>query len=258
MFLDDPIISNIVFYPRKHKIPENLDENIKVLKFKISEKIVIGGFFFENNEKLPNILLFHGNGEIAIEYQYFIPLFFKCGVNLGVIDFRGYGFSTGAPIFSSLYTDALPIYKKFEEFTVNQGFTGSNFVLGRSLGSHCAAEIGSHNPESLNGIIFESAIGSTYRIMTQLFQVSDSQLSPDSLREWSNDTKASQFRKPTLILHGTSDYIVPNEHGRILHNAIPDSVDKKLVMIKGAGHNNIFQFRKEYFGPLKEFIYKNK
>jgi hypothetical protein len=258
MFLDDPMISNIVFYPRKHKIPENLDENIEVLKFKINNDILLGGFFFKNHEKLPNILLFHGNGEIAIEYQYFMPLFFKCGVNLAVMDFRGYGFSTGKPIFSSLYDDALPVYEKFAEFTKDQNLTGSNFVLGRSLGSHCAAEIGSHNPESLNGIIFESAIGSTYRIMTQLFRVTDSQLSPDSLKEWSNNTRASQFRKPTLIIHGTSDFIVPNEHGEILYNTIPDSVDKKLVMIKGAGHNNIFQFRKEYFGPLKDFIDKNK
>ena len=232
--------------------------NVKILKFQISDEILIGGFFFLNNENLPTILLFHGNGEIAADYQYFLPLFFKCGVNLAAVDFRGYGFSTGQPKFSALFEDAFPIYEQFTEWLEEQKLSDSLFVLGRSLGSTCAAEIGSKKPPGLRGVIFESGIGSAHQIMIDLFRVNIPLVSPETLKKWSNDARAEKFDKPVLIIHGTSDWIVPYKHGKILFNALPDNIDKKLVSIEGAGHNNIFQFTDEYFTPLKEFIEKFK
>ncbi|MFX1293878.1 MAG: alpha/beta hydrolase [Promethearchaeota archaeon] len=258
MFLDDPMISNIIFYPRKHKIPKDTGPNVKILKFQISDEILIGGFFFLNNKNFPTILLFHGNGEVAADYQYFMHLFFECGVNLAAIDYRGYGFSTGQPCFSTLFEDALPIYEEFIGWMKEQGLHDSLFVLGRSLGSTCAAEIGSKNPLELHGIIFESAIGSAYQIITDLFRVNNPLVTPDALKEWSNDTRAKKFKKSVLIIHGTNDWIVPYKHGKILFDALPDEIDKLLISIEGAGHNNIFQFASEYFTPLKKFIEKYK
>lgn len=258
MILDDPLISNIIFYPRKIPIPTQLDSRTKILKFQISKEILIGGFFFQNDPNLPTILLFHGNGEIAIEYRYFLPLFFNCGVNLAVIDYRGYGFSTGWPIFSSLFEDAMPIYEAFRTWMEEQSLTDSLFVLGRSLGSTCAAEIGAQDSPGLRGLIFESGIGSAYRIITQLFGISSSLVTPASLEEWSNDTRAAKFQKPVLIIHGTNDQIVPCEHAKILYDAIPESIEKELIYIEGAGHNDIFQYEEAYFVPLRKFIEKNK
>ncbi len=258
MFLDDPRISGIIFYPRKHSVPTDVGPNVKILKFQITDDVLIGGFFFMNDPTLPTILLFHGNGEIAADYQYFLPLFFECGVNLAVVDYRGYGFSTGQPVFSCLFDDALPVYKHFKKWMDEQKMQDSLFILGRSLGSTCAAEIGSKNPPGIRGIILESGIGSAYQIVTDLFQVNLPIVTPDSLKEWSNDTRAAQFKKPVLIIHGTSDWIVPYKHGKILFEALPDDIDKQLVSIEGAGHNNIFQFTKEYFTPLKKFIEKYK
>ena len=73
--IDNPTVSSIIFYPRRIPIPTNLGPNIKILKFKISKKIMIGGFFYLNDESYPTILLFHGNGEIASDYQYFLDFF---------------------------------------------------------------------------------------------------------------------------------------------------------------------------------------
>ena len=260
MFLDSPSISNVIFYPRKHEIPNgtNLNENIQVLKFQLTDEITIGGFFYLNKPDLPSILLFHGNGELAIEYQYFAPLFFECGVNLAVMDFRGYGFSSGHPFFSSLYLDALPIYENFNEWIKEKNYNNSIFVLGRSLGSFCAAEIGSHNPTNLHGIIFESGVGNTFKIMTRLFNITIPEIKNEILNNWSNDMKVSKFNIPTLIIHGTSDWIVPYEHAQILFKSIPQHIEKKLITIKGAGHNNIFSFKDQYFPPLKDFITKYK
>ena len=45
-----------------------------------------------------------------------MDLFFKCGVNLAVVDFRGYGHSTGKPRFNNLVKDGLPIYNEFTKW----------------------------------------------------------------------------------------------------------------------------------------------
>ncbi|MFX1502695.1 MAG: alpha/beta hydrolase [Promethearchaeota archaeon] len=256
--IDNPTVSKIVFYPRKSSIPSMLSPNIKILKFKISKKIKIGGFFYSNDSNLPTILLFHGNGEIAADYQYFLDFFFDCGVNLAVVDFRGYGFSTGEPIYSSLISDALPIYNEFYNWINKNGQKDSLFVLGRSLGSACASEIGAHNPDNLRGIIFESGFASMYNMMTRLFRISGPGVTPEGLSNYSNDTRIRKFQKPVLIIHGTEDWIIPYDEGKLIYENIPEGVEKKLVLIEGAGHNNIFSFIEEYTTPLKEFIQKNK
>ena len=258
LFIDDPRISNVVFYPRKTSVPSDLPKNVKVLNFQITEDILIGGYYFLQDENLPSVLLFHGNGEVALEYHYFIDLFFECGVNLAVADFRGYGHSSGKPKYSSLITDALPIYNEFKKWIDDNGLNNSLFVQGRSLGSICASEIGSHNPKDVRGIIFESGFGSIYNMMTRLFRVQV----PDDIREnfeqYSNDIRIEKIQKPTLVIHGTMDWIIPNDEANVIYDAVPEGVEKKLIMIEGAGHNDIFSFQNEYFKPLKEFIQKYK
>ena len=80
LIIDNPTISNVVFYPRKTKIPEKLESNIKVLKFDIYDNISIGGFIFGTKTENPTILLFHGNGEIASVYL-FLECFFRKFIN---------------------------------------------------------------------------------------------------------------------------------------------------------------------------------
>ncbi len=258
LIIDNPTISNVVFYPRKTKIPEKLESNIKVLKFDIYDNISIGGFFFGTMAENPTILLFHGNGEIASDYQYISPLFWDCNVNLAVVDFRGYGFSSGEPYYTSLISDAMPIYDAFRQWMGEMNYLDSLFIQGRSLGSVCAAEIGSHNPPKLRGVIFESGFASIFNMMTNLFRVSNPLLTTDSLKEYSNDTRVQKFQAPTLIIHGTTDWIIPYSESQLLYQNLPNSVEKKIILIDKAGHNNILSFKQDYFLPLSDFVQKYK
>ena len=248
MFIDNSLISNVVFYPRK--IP-----NIDTLKFQLNPDILIGGFLFLRDKNLPTILLFHGNGEIAIEYINFAPMYFKIGVNLAVMDFRGYGFSSGEPYYTSLISDAIPLFEHFLQYMDDKGMKDSLFIKGRSLGSVCASEIGAQDHDRFKGIIFESGFGSLYNIMTKLFGVDGTKISVESLKEISNDTKMQKISKPTLIIHGTDDNIIPVEEAQVIYDSIPEDVDKTKVLIEGAGHNNISSYNPEkYFNALKNFV----
>ncbi len=253
--INNPAISRAIFYPRKVPIPKNLESSIKPFNLKIGSNIEIGGYFFLNDKTLPSILFFHGNGEVALEYSYFAPMFFKCGVNLAVADFRGYGHSNNEPSYTSLIDDAVLIYKKFQNWLEGGSYNPKTFVFGRSLGSICAAEIGSKELENLRGIIFESGFASTYNLIKH-FGIDVPALTPDVISPYSNDTRIRKFHYPTLIIHGTSDFIIPTSEGELIYKNLPDKVEKQLVLIEGATHNNIITFDEEYFDSLREFIGK--
>ncbi|MHA1723598.1 MAG: alpha/beta hydrolase [Promethearchaeota archaeon] len=257
-FIDDPRISSVVFFPRKAPIPNNIKSHVIPLAFKIHDNITIGGYMYKKDVNLPTILFFHGNGEIALDYQYLYHFFFKINVNLAVMDFRGYGHSSGEPTYSSLYADAFPIWQKFMEWMRDNRLRGSIFVEGRSLGSTCAAEIGAQSPKDLKGIIFESSFASAYNMMTRLFRINDPRITPVALEEYSNDTRMRRIKKPVLIIHGTLDWIIPKSEAELIFNALPDIIEKKLVLIEGAGHNDILSHEQEYFQPLGMFIQKHE
>jgi pimeloyl-ACP methyl ester carboxylesterase len=258
LFLDEINLIGTVFHPRKTSVPSSKDPRVKVLQFQISDEINIGGICYLKDVNLPTILMYHGNGEIATDYAYFISSYFDIDVNLAVMDFRGYGFSTGKPTYSCLYTDAYPGYNHFRDWMQDNSFNNSLFVKGRSLGSACAAEIASHNPEDLKGVIFESGFSSTYDMMIRLFGISGPQVTQENLKEYSNEIRVKKILKPTLVIHGTSDWIVPFEQGQAIFDNLSDSIEKVMIPIRGAGHNDISSFESEYFPPLKEFIQKYK
>lgn len=262
-FIDNPTVSNQIFFPPRF-ISSTLssamysDSFIKELRFTITKKITLTGYFFLNNDELPTILLFHGNGELAAGYYGLVDFFFDCGVNLAVVDYRGYGSSSGRPIYSGLISDALPIYNGLSNWIIRNKLNNSIFILGRSIGSIPASEIGAHNPNNLCGIIFSSGFASLYYMMTEVFRVTGPDVTPEGLKEYSNDTRIKNFQKPVLIIHGTQDFLIPYSESSSIYNHIPKGVEKKLVLIEGANHNNIFLFKEEYTTPLKEFISKNK
>ncbi|TFF88623.1 MAG: hypothetical protein EU548_08625 [Promethearchaeota archaeon] len=255
--LNNPTISRAIFYPRKVEIPSNLESNIIPITLKISSDITMGGYVFLNDEKLPSILYFHGNGEIALDYHIFAPQFFQCNINLAVVDFRGYGHSTGKPSYTNLIDDAIPTYDSFQKWLEENSFNNNTFVFGRSLGSICAAKIGSKELANLKGIIFESGFASTYNLITH-FGINIPALKPEDIAPYSNDTQIQNFKYPTLVIHGTTDFIIPTSEGKLIYKNVPDHLDKKLILINGATHNNIISFTEEYFDPLCEFILNHK
>ena len=253
LIIDNPVVSKQVFFPRKTNIPLNLDSTIEVFKLPIDKKVVIGGLLYLKDTDISTVLLFHGNGEIALDYQFAAPLYFKCDVNLAVIDYRGYGFSSGEPYFTSLIFDAMPIYNNFKIWAEKFGLLDSFFIQGRSLGSVCAAEIGAHNPELVKGIIIESGFASLYNMMTNIFRIESDMLTPNSLASYSNDIRVRKFSKPTLIIHGVEDYVIPSSEGVLLYNNLPENIEKELVLIEGVGHNTISMQHKEYFDSFNKF-----
>ncbi|MCH8283405.1 MAG: alpha/beta hydrolase, partial [Chloroflexi bacterium] len=101
---DRPEISTIMFYPQRvwsQAPPGSTDHMVPV-----GQDVAISTRFYVHDKQAPSILFFHGNGEIACQYDDIAPRYAAAGANLFAADFRGYGQSGGQPSFSTLIYDA--------------------------------------------------------------------------------------------------------------------------------------------------------
>jgi alpha-beta hydrolase superfamily lysophospholipase len=260
-FLDDPQVVSRVFYPQRFNVPPD-SKNMRVLKFEVEKNVLLGGMLYltEDPNNKPTMMYFHGNGEVALHYEGIRTLFHQAGVNLAVFDFRAYGFSTGNLSYTALLTDPIPLYHKFLTWMEKEysGKSAEEFILmGRSLGSACASALGAYEgAPTIKKVVFESGYSSTYDLMTRLFMLQHPQITEETLSPFSNDTYQKKIEKPTLIIHGGRDSIIPVSQGQQIFDSIPESTPKQFVCIENATHNNIMMYGNEYFGPLKDFIRK--
>ncbi len=215
--MDRPEILQRLFFPRRASVEELTSPYGANHVIEAASGISIGCRFYPARAKDPAILYFHGNGEIAPDYDYTAHLYQERRINLFVADYRGYGFSTGSPTCSSIIRDAHPTFHGFVAFLQDSGYTGGLFVMGRSLGSAPAIEVAYHYQHRLQGLIVESGFAST---RNQLRRLGVSHLFSDTPNAvgFGNDLKIGEITIPTLIIHGEEDEIIPVEEGRALYS----------------------------------------
>ena len=248
--LDKPELIRFVFYPRQWHT--NLPKNATDYVVPVGSDVSITCRFYVKDAELPTILYFHGNGEVVADHDSLAPLYNERGINLFVADYRGYGASTGSPNFSSMVEDAHPIFDAFLGVLSDGGFTGRVFVMGRSLGSVSAIELASTYPNQISGLIIESGLASTDRLMTRLGFSRESLGIQDP--GFPNLTKIRTITMPTLIIHGERDSLIPFEEGRDLYdNAGAQS--KRILVIPDGDHNTLLmEGMAEYFKAIEELV----
>ncbi|MHA2219427.1 MAG: alpha/beta hydrolase [Candidatus Hodarchaeales archaeon] len=251
-FLDIPIITSMVFHPRKSFYRTENDEQIS-LCFQVDKSVKVCGIFYVSSKDAPTILFFHGNGEIAEDYQDLAPIYRTRGINFLVVDYRGYGESTGTPSFSNLIKDSHFIFEEVCKYLVEKNFTGQLSLMGRSLGSACAIEIASRFQDQVENLIIESGFAYTYELFMRL-GVPKSLLPEEREEEVSVITLMKQINIPTLIIHGENDFIIPVKNGYALYEHA--ACDKKeLLIIPKAGHNDLLLVGfQQYIEAVEAFL----
>ena len=243
----------MIFHPRKEPIVPDDTENRYLICFRVEANVEICSFLHKASKQAPTLLFFHGNGEIAQDYHDLAPEFQKRGINFCVVDYRGYGQSGGEPTFAHMLEDSHPIFHQFKEYLTVNGYTGPLSVMGRSLGSASAIELASTYTEDITSIIIESGFAYTYELLQRL-GVPKKFLPEDKELQISPLPLMNEISKPTLIIHGEADFIIPANNGYALYENCT-SVDKKLVIIPNAGHNDLLYLGfDKYMGAVESFL----
>ncbi|MBN2418182.1 MAG: alpha/beta hydrolase [Deltaproteobacteria bacterium] len=212
---------------------------------------VLHGWFFTVTQDEPVILFFHGNaGNISHRLDY-IERLIRLGFNVFIIDYRGYGKSSGKPSEEGIYIDALCAY---DHLVSNEKTRPENIVLlGRSLG--CAAAIETATRRKARALILESGFLSVRHMARHMgiFIL----ISPFLPENYNNLDKIKNILVPKLIIHGKDDRIVPFAMGEKLFAAADEP--KYFYAIEGAGHNDTYLVGgREYMDIIGEFIRSSK
>jgi len=251
--IDQPETLQTMFYLRKDwwPLPSGASDHL----VPVAAGVSIHCRFYPCGYGTPSILFFHGNGEVVCDYDGIAPIYNEAGINLFVADYRGYGASSGSPTFASMITDAHAILRSFRAILESNSYRNRLFVMGRSLGSHSAAELAARCPEQLSGLIVESGFASMGRMWSRLSsRIDASRL--EKIAE-AHRRKIQSIALPLLILHGEWDTLVSPVAAEEFYEEV-SSQDKQLVTIPGAGHNDIMLVGMErYFSALKEFVFSH-
>jgi alpha-beta hydrolase superfamily lysophospholipase len=251
--LDKPEVLHLIFHPRPEYASSTASPGVETISIEVEAGVSLAGRLYSAGGSAPLILYWHGNGEIAADYDSIAPLYTGMGIGLLVIDYRGYGRSTGSPSCSSLLSDAVNLLQSVDVIFDQHDLTPSRlYAMGRSLGSAAAIEAASQEGQELSGLIVESGFADTFTLLRRLGLAVEG--ITESRDGFGNASKIASVTIPTLVIHGADDVLIPAEDGEELFQCC-GAEEKRLLIVPGAGHNDLMLVgQMPYFQAIQDFI----
>lgn len=194
----------------------------------------LNALYFKANTSQGVIIYFHGNKGNLTRWGDVVSPMTAYGYDVLVMDYRGFGKSTGKRNQSNLLADAELFYnwckERYEEDQI--------ILYGRSLGTGLASYLaGKNEPQQL---ILETPYYSLAKAAQRFYPIYPSKL---ALRYNFRSFKYLRDAKcPISIFHGTEDSVVPYEQGmELAESLLPKKVN--FVTIEGGEHRNLADFR---------------
>lgn len=251
--LDRPEVLNFLFHPRPEWGPAVGSPGSRDVMVPVAPDVSIGARFHPSAPEAPNLLFFHGNGEIVSDYDDIGPVYRDMGINFLPVDYRGYGRSGGTPSVTSMMRDSHLLFDHLRRWLKENGFWGPVVVMGRSLGSASAIALASAYPEAVAGIVVESGFAYTAPLL-RLLGVDLDALGAGDTPLLDNLTAIRHVRCPALIIHAEQDHIIPFSDGQALFDGCPCE-DKRFLAIPLADHNTIMAVGFEaYMAAIRKFM----
>jgi pimeloyl-ACP methyl ester carboxylesterase len=161
-----------------------------------------------------------------------------------VVNYRGYGGSTGEPGQQALYDDGLAIY----DYAIKRGVPPDDIVvMGRSLGSGVASMLAGARP--VRAAVLITPFDSLASVAAGHYPFLPVRLllrHPFPSADWGRRTKA-----PVLVLAADRDTVVPAVHAQKLFEAWAG--DKQIHVLPGTSHNDI-EANPAYYRLINEFL----
>jgi hypothetical protein len=177
------------------------------------------------------LLFFHGNAGNISHRLDSIRIFADLGLDVFILDYRGYGLSEGSPSEPGTYRDANAAWRWL---TGERGLApGQILLFGRSLGAAVALELATRVEPA--GVILESAFTSVPDLGAEIYPFLPVRLL--SRYRYDNRGRIASVRAPVLVVHSRGDEIIPFRHGQALFAAA--SEPKRFLELQG-GHNDGF------------------
>ena len=238
------VISIALYYLQDYMLfkPEKLpndfqfdyeNQDTKEYNLETRDGAVINGLrFFPKGESKGVVLYLKGNSKSIKGWGKFAVDFTRHGYNVLMVDYRGFGKSTGKRSQKAIKRDLQLVYNKLKDITTEDRI----ILYGRSLGSGFATKLASmNNPKML---VLDAPYYSLTKVTARYAPFMPLSLLlkyPLPTYKW-----LKYVQCPIHIIHGTHDNLIPYKSSIKLSQINP-KLTKLHTVIQG-GHKNLNNF----------------
>lgn len=186
--------------------------NVEEIQFPVENDTINAIILKPTQNAKATIFYFHGAGGNVTSYAPLLTNLLKNNFQVVLVDFRGYGKSTGKPMHKNIAEDGEKI---FTYLSNKSGIKETKKIIyGASIGTQIAAQLAKNHQNELSGLVLEGAMmsfGDIAAFYTPEYKdfLEKAFVSPYSAKE---DIKLIT-KIPKLIIHSKEDKDVPFAQG---------------------------------------------
>jgi dipeptidyl aminopeptidase/acylaminoacyl peptidase len=189
------------------------------------------GWYLQGPKDGPTVLFFHGNaGNISHRIES-LALLVNAGTSVFIVDYRGYGKSTGSPSEQGTYRDAETAW----QFLAREKEIAPEriIIFGRSLGGGVASWLATQHQAGV--LVLESTFESVPKLAGQIYPWLP--VKWISRIRYDSASRVRDLETPTFVIHSSEDNLIGFEHGKALFSQARNGIE--FVEMVG-GHNGGF------------------
>lgn len=236
----------LIFYP--DKLPKNhkysFNNNFKEYFIKVDDKTELNALYFKADSSKGLVFYLHGNAGNLDSWGQVADLYVKLNYDVFIIDYRGYGKSTG-----KISSEAQMI----KDIQIAYDFAGKNYdenkivIIGYSIGTGPAVKLAANNNPRM--LILKAPFYNLADLVQHYFSFIPSFILKYKFKTNENLAKISA---PVYIFHGNRDEVIYYESSVKLSKLLKEK--DQFITLKGQSHNGINE-NVDYIRHIKNILY---
>lgn len=216
------------FYQPSKEMKTMNDFNFTEFSIPVDQDQITGVFLKTKVKPKATVLFFHGTSGNISTYTYIVKPLVENGYQVMMIDFRGYGKSTGTPTHQNIANDGQIFFNY--ALKLDEVKNTPIILYGASMGTQIATRLAKDN-NKIAGLVFDGGF-STFNELAAIFAPPQAKQYIDSIPfPYDAETDVKFVSVPKLFLHGDGDKTIPMELSKkVFEKALEP---KKFVQYKG-------------------------
>ncbi|OGF28438.1 hypothetical protein A2331_03255 [Candidatus Falkowbacteria bacterium RIFOXYB2_FULL_34_18] len=238
----------MIFYPTNDYAPPPIGFDIEEVFIKTQDGEILHGWWMKREGASKTVLFFHGNAGNLTDRNFRLDIFKRLELNALMIDYRGYGKSSGKiKRENDLYIDS---EAGWYFLTKEKNIIPEDIILwGRSIGGAIAVYLA--QGKDIHALIIESSFFSLANIGEKHFPF----LPIKQLLKFKFESgeKIQNVKRPILFTHSKKDDIIPFSESEMLYKKAQEP--KEFLKLEKGDHNtDLILSYDEYFEGVRDFL----
>jgi len=207
---------------------------------------VLHGWYIPATDPIGVVLFFHGNAGNISHRLDSIEIFHELDLDVLIIDYRGYGQSSGKTSERGTYLDAQTAWDYLVD---KRGIAPEKIVIfGRSLGGAVASWLAARTTPG--AVILESCFTSGPDMADRLYPFLPVRLI--TRLKYPVKDYVKHVSSPLLVIHSQQDEIIPFDMGQSIFAAAPEP--KEMLALSGDHNGGFLLNRNQYLAAIGKFL----